>query len=68
MDKVYAAVAADGERQAREVLAAHDTWVSNTKEWTMAMQQKTRSDLEIRNRARDIWLDRYKAVVGLTGR
>lgn len=68
MDKIYAAVAMDGDREARDVLAAYDKWVNSTKEWTMAMQQKTRNDLEIRNRQRDIWLDKYKAVINPANR
>ncbi len=63
MDKTYAAIAADGDRQAREVLAAHDKWAVNTKEWTISMQQKTKNDLEQRNRERDMLTERYKQVM-----
>ncbi|HEY1147075.1 MAG TPA: hypothetical protein VGF27_00790, partial [Pseudoduganella sp.] len=63
MDKTYAAIAADGDRQAREVLAAHDKWALNTKEWTISMQQKTKNDLEQRNRERDMLTERYKQVM-----
>jgi TPR repeat protein len=67
MDKVYGAVAADGHSQAREVLAAHDKWAANTKEWTISMQQKTKNDLEQRNRERDMLTERYRQTMGLGG-
>jgi len=67
MDKAYVAVAADGDKQAREVIGAHDKWVANTKEWTIAMQQKTKNDLEQRNRERDDLTQRYKQAMGGSG-
>jgi len=68
MDKVYAGIAADSDRQAREVIAAHDIWAAATKEFTIAMQQKTKNDLEQRNRERDQMGERYRQAMGGSSR
>ena len=64
MDKSYAAIATDSERQAREVLASYNAWVDRTKSYNAAMSKKVEDETQRAARDSNQLMERYRETVG----
>lgn len=64
MDKAYAAIATDSERQAREIVTSYNGWAERTKSYNTAMSKKVEDETQRAVRDADHLMERYRDAVG----
>lgn len=64
MDKVYAAIATDSERQAYEIVSSYNAWAERTKNYNIAMSKKVDDETQRAVRDADHLMERYRNAVG----